>query len=310
MPRRRALVARPTESITVSSTASTTVSLPPSAPPAVTSSTVITSILFPNNDPTVISTASAVHTTIAQILSTTTPSTTVHRASRTTTASPSSIDTALVGTTGTIDSLPNTSSSLRSTSSAVAAPSVTMSLAPVVHKSKNIGKYVGYTIGAVFLFALLSSFLSTYRRHRRYMRKRPRPSVFTGTSISNTQLNVSRKSSFAQALMRSVSTRSFDAYALTNGPPPLPPYLGGSQPSSLDITTQGGRPVLPVSRPYRPLPPTPIQRHSVCAGNPVVFHSNVPPPTVDPRNCSPHVLFSSGNSQTSDFRWHSESYCQ
>ncbi|KAJ6593863.1 hypothetical protein B0H19DRAFT_1092341 [Mycena capillaripes] len=113
----------------------------------------------------------------------------------------------------------------------------------------------------------------------------------------------------AQALMRSVSNSSFDAYALSNSPPtsPAPVYFHGSQQSHPDLLNRA-RGFSPSPLPtIRPLPPTPSTKYPVHEDDPVFFPHV--PPAVDPHEYSPHdysplgVSSSGSSTQTTDARW-------
>ncbi|KAF8210192.1 hypothetical protein K438DRAFT_1809143 [Mycena galopus ATCC 62051] len=298
------------------------------AAPAPVTTVVVTSVLAPIAPTTTSSPApvvqTAVYTTVTQVFTTTPVQayTTPHVSTSTPAAAPAAtspdtglVGTALVGTTGAVYGPPKSSSGsfTRPASSASAArssASIVHSSTPALHKPKsNTGKYVGYAIGAVFFLTLISSFISAYRKHRKYVKKRPRGSIFIGSKFSDGESSP-RKPSMAQALMRSVSNRSFDAYALSNTPPtsPAPVYLNGSQQSHSDILNRRG--FSPSTSPLpRPLPPTPTSaKFPPIQEDDPVFYPHVPSP-VDPREYSPFGVSSSGSStQTSDLRWQSGDY--
>lgn len=280
----------------------------------------------------------AVYTTVTQVLTTVGTSTPIlayttprETAAGTTAALlTNSINTVLVGTTGAVYGPKSSSGSFArsaSSSGTRSTASAVHSSVPTVHKPKsNTGKYVGYAIGAgeaifslslshdrnfpVFFLTLISSFISAYRKHRKYVKKRPRGSIFTGSKLSDGQ-NSPRKPSMAQALMRSVSNKSFDAYALSNTPPasPAPVYLNGNQQSHPDIINRA-RGFLPSTSPLpiRPLPPTPTSAKFPVLEDDAVFYPHAPSP-VDVHEYSPFGVSSSGSStQTSDLRWQSGDY--
>lgn len=160
-----------------------------------------------------------------------------------------------------------------------------------------------FTIVLVFFLTLISSFFSAYRKHRKFVRKRPRGSIFIGAGLSDGQSSP-RKQSMAQTLMRSVSNRSFDAYALSNTPPtsPAPVYLNGSQHSHSDVLNRA-RGFSPSPIHIRPLPPTPSPKHTIHEAEDAVFFSNVPP-AADPHEYShsPFGVSSSGSSTQTSWR--------
>ncbi|KAF7361927.1 C2H2-type domain-containing protein [Mycena venus] len=267
------------------------------------STVIVTSILAPIVPATTSSPApvvpTAVFTTVTQVLTTVGTSTPVpaYTAPHTTAAPTNSVDTALVGTTGAVYGPPRSSSGsfarAASSSTARASASVVHSSTPVAHKPKsNTGKYVGYAIGAVFFLTLISSFISAYRKHRKYVRKRPRGSIFIGSKLSDGQSSP-QKRSMAQALMRSVSNTSFDAYALSNTPPTSPPpvYLNGSQQAPPDINRARGFSPSTSPIPPRPLPPTPTSIKYPIHEEDSVFYPHVPSP-VDPHEYSPSGISS------------------
>ncbi|KAJ6475328.1 hypothetical protein C8R47DRAFT_1143081 [Mycena vitilis] len=296
-------VSRAAGNIPTLSVAPTTVFVPASVPPTPATvqlpptTVIVTSILAPApNPPATTSTPApviptAVFTTVTHVFTTTTPGTSpVTLPAFTTSTTPRDITTSsttlvgtdLVGTSGAVYGPPKSgtlsrSSAARSSASASALPTYS----PSPHKPKsNVGKYVGYAIGAVFFLTLISSFFSAYRKHRKYVRKRPRGSIFNG-GLSGGQSSP-QKRSMAQALMRSVSNTSFDAYALSNSPPtsPAPVFLNGSRQLHLDRS----RGFTPSPNPtIRPLPPTPTK---YTHDDDAVFFPHVPP-AVDVHDYSP-----------------------
>ncbi|KAJ6499340.1 hypothetical protein C8R45DRAFT_113038 [Mycena sanguinolenta] len=348
MPRRTvsqaASVSRPVGNLSTTSVVPTTVFLPASAAPTVVtvqaasapaSTVIVTSILTPIPPATTSTPApvptTAVYTTVTQVFTTTpVPAYTAPHVSATAAPPTDSFDTALVGTTGAVYGSPKSSSGSfsRSTSSSAARSSASAvhSSVPPPHKPKsNTGKYVGYAIGAgetltrsslaititcsVFFLTLISSFISAYRKHRKYVRKRPRGSIFIPSSKL---LDGDRKPSMAQALMRSVSNRSFDAYALSNTPPtsPAPAYFTGGQQTHTDILNRarGFAPTSPL--PVRPLPPTPSSTKYLAHEDDPVFYPHVSSP-IERRQHSPFGVSSSGSStQTTDLRWQPGDYRQ
>lgn len=263
------------------SDAQTPASVPPppttAQPPPAPVTIVVTSILppAPASTPTTTS-ATAVYTTITHVL-TTIP-----------TSSPMPILTAPRETTsGSIVQAVTTSTPSRSSTARASASSLG-SAGP--HKPKNnlIGKYIGYAIGAVFFLTLISSFFSAWRKHRKYVRRRPRGSTFVGTRLSSGQSSP-QKRSMSQALMpRSASNRSFDAYALFTTSPtsPAPVYPSHSQ---LLIRSRE----LSVSPTMvRPLPPTPSPNYTIRSEDATFY-------PVDPREYSQYSPFGASSSGSS-----------
>ncbi|KAJ7462248.1 hypothetical protein B0H11DRAFT_102228 [Mycena galericulata] len=307
---------------TLSPTAPAVVTPASVAPPLTTaqpvSTVIIISTLAPNpppapalttSPPPIIPTATAVYTTVTQVFTTIptpSPAFTISTP-RGTDSETSSIFISILGTTnaGYGYSPPRSSSFSRASTvkpSASSLPSSSHSSRKTVSKS-DIGKYVGYAIGAVFFLTLISSFFSAYRKHRKFVRKRPRGSIFIGAGLSDGQSSP-RKQSMAQALMRSVSNRSFDAYALSNTPPrsPAPVYLSGSQHSHSDVLNRA-RGFSPSPSHVRPLPPTPSPKHTIHEED-AVFFPHVPPADPHEYSHSPFGVSSSGSStQTTDPRW-------
>ncbi|KAJ7647370.1 hypothetical protein FB45DRAFT_893268 [Roridomyces roridus] len=146
----------------------------------------------------------------------------------------------VAASSSSVHSLPRSSSSASRSSTARATATALPSSSDGHKVSKSeIGKYVGYAIGAVFFLTLISSFISAWRKHRKFVKKRPRGAIFTGASLSGGQ-NSPVKRSISQALMRSVSNRSFDAYALPVSNPttpttPTPAFFPGSQHTHSDV---------------------------------------------------------------------------
>ncbi|KAJ7132788.1 hypothetical protein C8R43DRAFT_1023357 [Mycena crocata] len=306
----------------------TAVFTPVSAPPTLATvapptTVIVTSTLAPSpltpattSSPALI-TATAVILTTTQV--TTIPGPLPSTPRGTVIETPSILTSIVQPATTNVASHPLKSSSFPKSSAVRATASATHSSSPTARKAKsNVGKYVGYAIGAgapifssnliivitvplVFFLTLISSFFSAYRKHRKYVRKRPRGSIFIGGRLSAGQ-NSPQKRSMAQALMRSVSNSSFDAYALSNSPPtsPAPVFLGGSQHSQPDMLYRA-RGFSPSST-IRPLPATPSPKYTIHEDD-AVFYPHVPP--VDPHEYSPFGVSSSGSStQTStDPRW-------
>ncbi|KAF7321265.1 C2H2-type domain-containing protein [Mycena kentingensis (nom. inval.)] len=235
---------------------------PAPPPPPPTTTVVVTSVLAPPPPTAATAAPTAVFTTVTQVLSTVpfvaappaTAPTATHEthADMTSTTFTTLVHTTTAGGGGNAKSSP----SARSTSSARIGPSAAPSTSsPHAHKAKsNIGKYVGYAIGGFFLLLLVSSFFSAWRKHRKYVRKRPRGSIFIGSKLSDGE-STPPKRSMAQTLRMSVSNSSFDAYALCRTPPatPLPVYRADLHPESLQSTIVRGR----GGQQIRPLPPTP-----------------------------------------------------
>ncbi|CAK5281516.1 unnamed protein product [Mycena citricolor] len=294
-----------TTSVSTPSPATTTSTSKPLPPPPATT-IVITSTLAASPPPITSSSthtqqqaattsANAVYTTVTTQVLTTIPSPSPIETPTSTTASDSSfifssattVPTAspsfvpVYGTTRDASSLHG--SSTRSSASARASSSSTP-LPNSAHKSKsNVGKYVGYAIGGVFLLLFISSFISAYRKHRKYIKRRPRGTVFADKLSSGQE-----KRSIAQAIMHSVSNSSFDAYALCTTPPasPTPAFVNGRQ--------QVTRPdILPThvrsmsGKDVRPLPATPTKYE-----DPIFF----PRAPVEHSRYSPFGLSSSGSS--------------
>ncbi|KAJ7725861.1 hypothetical protein DFH07DRAFT_249708 [Mycena maculata] len=305
------------------SATSATIVAPASVPPPTLATTqpppvstvIVTSTLAPTPVPVpatttlpIIPTATAVYTTVTQVL-TTTPNSSPGLPTGLTISTPGGTTSSNFFTTIETTSAqytPTRSSSFSRSSSARASASSLQSSSPSSHKpsSNVVGKYVGYAIGAVFFLTLISSFISAYRKHRKFVKKRPRGSTFIGARLSDGQ-NSTRKMSMAQALMRSVSNRSFDAYALSDTPPtsPAPVYLGGNQHSHSDVLNRArGFSTSPIHT--RPLPPTPSPKYTTHEEDPFFF-PHVPPADPHEHSHSPFGVSSSGSStQTStDPRW-------
>ncbi|KAJ6586884.1 hypothetical protein DFH09DRAFT_1359379 [Mycena vulgaris] len=266
-------------------------------PPASVATVTITSTLAPVSAPPAPTTKTStptptpplptgkwfsVYATVTQVL-TTTPTLTTgpslnapHETTSGTLASIIPVWTTNAGYSLSRSSSFSRSSAARASASALEPPS------PSPHKPKsNTGKYVGYAIGAVFFLTLISSFFSAYRKHRKFMRKRPRGSIFIGAGLSAGQRSPQERS-MAQALMRSVSNSSFDAYALSDTPPtsPAPVFRPrGFSPSPI---------------PIRPLPPTPSPKYTIHEDDALFYAPN------ERSQYSPFGASSSGSStQTS-----------
>ncbi|KAJ7287573.1 hypothetical protein C8J57DRAFT_1460845 [Mycena rebaudengoi] len=196
-------------------------------------------------------------------------------------------NTGNLGTNGGVPKITSRSSSARAsaTNAVTSSPSLRSH-----HVSKSdIGRYTGMAIGAVFVLTLISSFFSAWWKHRKYVRTRPRGSIFVGTKLSDGQ-HSPQKRSMSQILMHSVSDSSFDAYAMSNTPPTTPASVSfmpssphsGSQQSHLDLNR--GRAFSPSPVPIRPLPPTPSPKYAMHEED-TIFYAHTPP--LDPRGFSP-----------------------
>ncbi|KAJ7497257.1 hypothetical protein FB451DRAFT_1210632 [Mycena latifolia] len=271
-----------------------TTAQPPPTPPL--STVVVTSILA-SIPPTIVSTPTpilptAVYTTVTQVLTTIPTSSPEPFTAPQGTTSGTLTSNIQVGATTTAGYSSSRSSSFSRSSAARASASNSLE-SPRPHTGKpksNVGKYVGYAIGAVFFLTLMSSFFSAYRKHRKYVRRRPRGSIFIGARLSDGQISP-QKRSMAQALMRSVSNRSFDAYALSNTPPTSPAPVFQSHPE-----LHGARGISPSPIPIRPLPPTPSPKYTINEED-AVFYPQMPP--VDPREYSPYSPFGASSSGSS-----------
>ncbi|KAJ7188313.1 hypothetical protein C8R46DRAFT_1054351 [Mycena filopes] len=233
---------------------------PPSAqPPPAPVSTVIITSLAPNPPTTATLPAAPTPTAVTTIIT----QVQVLTAVPTPTPSPGFTSTAR-GTDKDMTAVPT---NIAGTSNAVYGPPRSTSLSrSSPHKPKsNVGKYVGYAIGAVFFLTLISSFYSAYRKHRKY------------------------------ALMRSVSNSSFDAYALSNSPPtsPSPVFLNGSQ----QTHTRG---FSPSPLPIRPLPPTPMMKYA--HEDDSVFFPHVPRAADAPEYSAFGVSSSGSSTQTTSMK--------
>ncbi|KAJ7218101.1 hypothetical protein GGX14DRAFT_439765 [Mycena pura] len=239
--------------------------------------------------------ATPLYTTVTQLFTTVpisspdSPSSTPHPAAADTTGTLTTYSHA----TNAVYSASRSGSSSSRVSSARPSGSDVPSSHPTSHKAKNnTGKYVGWAIGGFFLFLLLSSFISAWRKHRKFVRTRPRGSVFIGSRLSD-GLSTPPKRSLSQALMHSVSNGSFDAYALCHTPPRSPasvylPASHQSHPESLLVTRARGYSAASPTH-SRPLPQTPQTKYCM-------NEKDVP---VDPHEYSRHSPFGVSSSGSS-----------